>query len=62
MRIYGEMDFGYQVHLSAVIPTVPVAVSSSASTGLEQSLAGWSVVSNPTSVLSSIQTGTPSSL
>ncbi|KAF0026437.1 hypothetical protein F2P81_021174 [Scophthalmus maximus] len=48
-----------EVHLSAVIPTVPVAVSSSASTGLEQSLAGWSVVSNPTSVLSSIQTGHP---
>ncbi|XP_059199671.1 Golgi reassembly-stacking protein 2-like [Centropristis striata] len=48
-----------EVHLSAVIPTVPVAVSSSASTGLEQSLAGLSVDSNPTSVVSSLQTGAP---
>ncbi|XP_029314619.1 Golgi reassembly-stacking protein 2-like [Cottoperca gobio] len=38
-----------EVHLSAVIPTVPVAVSSSsASTGFEKSLAGLSVSSNPT--------------
>uniref|UniRef100_A0A3B4XGH7 Golgi reassembly stacking protein 2 n=1 Tax=Seriola lalandi dorsalis TaxID=1841481 RepID=A0A3B4XGH7_SERLL len=40
-----------EVHLSAVIPTVPVALSSSASTGLEQSLTGFSVSSNPTTVL-----------
>ncbi|XP_044072678.1 Golgi reassembly-stacking protein 2-like isoform X1 [Siniperca chuatsi] len=46
-----------EVHLSAVIPTVPVAVSSSASTGLEQSLAGLSVSSNPTTVVSNLQTG-----
>ncbi|KAM9347332.1 Golgi reassembly-stacking protein 2 [Symphorus nematophorus] len=48
-----------EVHLSAVIPTVPVAVSSSASTGLEQSLAGLSVSSNPTAVVSDLQTGVP---
>ncbi|XP_035029891.2 Golgi reassembly-stacking protein 2 isoform X2 [Hippoglossus stenolepis] len=37
-----------EVHLSAVIPTVPVAASSSsASTGLEQSLSGLTVNSNP---------------
>ncbi|CAI5656095.1 unnamed protein product [Oreochromis niloticus] len=42
-----------EVHLSAVVPTVPIAVSSSASTGLEQGLASLSVSSNPTSVLSS---------
>uniref|UniRef100_A0A3Q3LEA4 Golgi reassembly stacking protein 2 n=1 Tax=Mastacembelus armatus TaxID=205130 RepID=A0A3Q3LEA4_9TELE len=49
-----------EVHLSAVIPTIPKAVSS-ASTGLEQSLAGLSVGSNPTSVLSNLQvtTGAP---
>uniref|UniRef100_A0A668TEL1 PDZ GRASP-type domain-containing protein n=1 Tax=Oreochromis aureus TaxID=47969 RepID=A0A668TEL1_OREAU len=46
-----------EVHLSAVVPTVPIAVSSSASTGLEQGLASLSVSSNPTSVLSS-HTGT----
>uniref|UniRef100_A0A3B4FGL1 Golgi reassembly stacking protein 2 n=1 Tax=Pundamilia nyererei TaxID=303518 RepID=A0A3B4FGL1_9CICH len=38
-----------EVHLSAVVPTVPIAVSSSASTGLEQGLASLSVSSNPTS-------------
>ncbi|XP_023280362.1 Golgi reassembly-stacking protein 2 [Seriola lalandi dorsalis] len=48
-----------EVHLSAVIPTVPVALSSSASTGLEQSLTGFSVSSNPTTVLSNLQTGAP---
>ncbi|XP_006788549.2 Golgi reassembly-stacking protein 2-like isoform X2 [Neolamprologus brichardi] len=47
-----------EVHLSAVVPTVPIAVSSSASTGLEQGLASLSVSSNPTSVLSS-HTGVP---
>ncbi|XP_068560468.1 Golgi reassembly-stacking protein 2-like [Cebidichthys violaceus] len=47
-----------EVHLSAVIPTVPVAVSpSSASTGLEQSLSGVSVSSNPTTFVSKLQTG-----
>ncbi|XP_034740968.1 Golgi reassembly-stacking protein 2-like [Etheostoma cragini] len=46
-----------EVHLSAVIPTVPVAVSS-ASTGLEQSLAGLSVSSNLTAVVSDLQKGT----
>ncbi|KAG7227567.1 hypothetical protein INR49_005382 [Caranx melampygus] len=46
-----------EVHLSAVVPTVPVAVSSSASTGLEQSLTGLSVSSNPTAALNSLQTG-----
>uniref|UniRef100_A0A3Q4HGF9 Golgi reassembly stacking protein 2 n=1 Tax=Neolamprologus brichardi TaxID=32507 RepID=A0A3Q4HGF9_NEOBR len=40
-----------EVHLSAVVPTVPIAVSSSASTGLEQGLASLSVSSNPTSHL-----------
>ncbi|XP_070693763.1 Golgi reassembly-stacking protein 2-like [Pempheris klunzingeri] len=44
-----------EVHLSAVIPTVPVAASSSTTTGLEQSLAG----SNPTTVVSLPQTGAP---
>ncbi|XP_047456902.1 Golgi reassembly-stacking protein 2-like isoform X2 [Mugil cephalus] len=48
-----------EVHLSAVVPTVPVAVSSSASTGLEQPLAGLSIGSNPAAVLSSVQTGAP---
>ncbi|XP_040912427.1 Golgi reassembly-stacking protein 2 [Toxotes jaculatrix] len=48
-----------EVHLSAVIPTLPVVVSSSASTGLQQSPAGLSVSSNLTSVLSSVQTGAP---
>lgn len=50
--------FGSQVHLSAVIPTVPVC---SASTGLEQSLAGLSVSYSPTTVLTNLQTGTWSS-
>lgn len=49
--------FGYQVHLSAVVPTVPVAASSFASTGLEQSFTGLSVSSNPPTVLTSLQTG-----
>ncbi|XP_069558654.1 Golgi reassembly-stacking protein 2-like isoform X3 [Brachyistius frenatus] len=48
-----------EVHLSAVVPTVPVVVSSSASTGLERSLASSSVSSNPTDVLSHLQTGAP---
>ncbi|XP_041806545.1 Golgi reassembly-stacking protein 2-like isoform X2 [Chelmon rostratus] len=47
-----------EVQLSAVIPTVPVA-SSSASTGLEQSLTGLSVNSGPTAVISNLQTGVP---
>ncbi|XP_008276922.1 Golgi reassembly-stacking protein 2 isoform X2 [Stegastes partitus] len=48
-----------EVHLSAVVPTVPVVVSYSASTGLEQSLSSLSVSSNPTSVVSHLQTGAP---
>ncbi|XP_027146800.1 Golgi reassembly-stacking protein 2 [Larimichthys crocea] len=48
-----------EVHLSAVVPTVPVAVSSSASTGLEQSLSSLSVSSNPTAVVSNLHTGVP---
>ncbi|XP_019945502.1 Golgi reassembly-stacking protein 2 [Paralichthys olivaceus] len=49
-----------EVHLSAVIPTVPVAVSpSSASTGLEQSLSGLTVNSNPTAVFSNLPTDDP---
>ncbi|XP_034549309.1 Golgi reassembly-stacking protein 2-like [Notolabrus celidotus] len=48
-----------EVHLSAVVPTVPVAVSPPAPTGLEQSLAGLSVSSDLTSVVSSLQTGAP---
>ncbi|XP_051259411.1 Golgi reassembly-stacking protein 2 isoform X1 [Dicentrarchus labrax] len=48
-----------EVVLSAVIPTVPLAVSSSASTGLEQSLTGLSVNCNPTAVVSNLQTGAP---
>ncbi|XP_068427875.1 Golgi reassembly-stacking protein 2-like [Clinocottus analis] len=50
-----------EVHLSAVIPTVPVAVSSSASTGLEESLAGVSVSSNLSTFVSNPQTGAPTS-
>ncbi|XP_030283951.1 Golgi reassembly-stacking protein 2-like [Sparus aurata] len=46
-----------EVHLSAVIPTIPVAVSSSVSTGLEQPLAGLSVSSDPTAVISDLKTG-----
>nr|XP_046260022.1 Golgi reassembly-stacking protein 2-like isoform X2 [Scatophagus argus] len=49
-----------EVHLSAVIPTVPVAVSSSASSGLEQSLSSISISSNLTSGISNLQTGLPS--
>ncbi|XP_029937228.1 Golgi reassembly-stacking protein 2 [Myripristis murdjan] len=51
-----------EVHLTAVTsttPIVPSAVPSSASTGLEQSLAGLSVSSNPSTVLSALQTGAP---
>ncbi|XP_026232125.1 Golgi reassembly-stacking protein 2 isoform X2 [Anabas testudineus] len=48
-----------EVHLSAVIPTVPIAASS-ASTGLEQPLAGLSVSYNPTTVLTNLQTGASS--
>lgn len=48
-----------EVHLSAVIPTVPVAVSSSASTRLEQSFSSLSVSSNPPAVLNNLQTGAP---
>ncbi|XP_042350743.1 Golgi reassembly-stacking protein 2-like isoform X2 [Plectropomus leopardus] len=48
-----------EVHLSAVIPTVPLVVSSSASTGLEQSVASLSVSSNLTAVVSDLQTGAP---
>lgn len=48
-----------EVHLSAVIPTVPVAVSSSAATGLEQSFTDLSLSSNPTSVVTNLQTGVP---
>uniref|UniRef100_A0A1A7Y5Z4 Golgi reassembly stacking protein 2, 55kDa n=2 Tax=Iconisemion striatum TaxID=60296 RepID=A0A1A7Y5Z4_9TELE len=39
-----------EVHLSAVIPTVPVVVSSSASTGLEQHLTSLSISSDSTAV------------
>ncbi|CAK6954158.1 Golgi reassembly-stacking protein 2-like [Scomber scombrus] len=49
-----------EVHLSAVVPTVPVTVSSSASTGLEQTFIGLSVSSNPPTVLNSVHTGAPS--
>ncbi|XP_020507126.1 Golgi reassembly-stacking protein 2 isoform X2 [Labrus bergylta] len=45
-----------EVHLSAVVPTTPVSVSTN-STGLEQSLTGLSVTSDLTSVISSLQTG-----
>ncbi|KAF3843268.1 hypothetical protein F7725_002117 [Dissostichus mawsoni] len=45
-----------EVHLSAVIPTVPVAASSSS--GLEQPLSVLSVGSDLTSVVSNPQTGT----
>ncbi|XP_054471993.1 Golgi reassembly-stacking protein 2-like [Anoplopoma fimbria] len=48
-----------EVHLSAVIPTVPVVVSSSASTGLEQALTAVSVSSNLTTAVSNLQTGAP---
>ncbi|XP_041857817.1 Golgi reassembly-stacking protein 2 [Melanotaenia boesemani] len=48
-----------EVPLSAVIPTIPVVVSTSPSTGLEQSLTSLSVSSGPTAVLSSCPTGAP---
>ncbi|KAM4608278.1 Golgi reassembly-stacking protein 2-like [Polymixia lowei] len=48
-----------EVHLSAVSPTIPPAVPSSASTGLEQGLAGLSVRSTTPTVLSALQTGAP---
>ncbi|XP_061579518.1 Golgi reassembly-stacking protein 2-like [Cololabis saira] len=47
-----------EVHLSAVIPTVPVVAPSSASTGLEQPLDNMSVSSSPTSILSTLPAGT----
>ncbi|XP_054888366.1 Golgi reassembly-stacking protein 2-like isoform X2 [Poeciliopsis prolifica] len=51
---------GYtEVQLSAVIPTVPVVVSSSAPTGLEQPLSSLSVSSEPTAVLVNTPTGIP---
>ncbi|XP_014900840.1 Golgi reassembly-stacking protein 2 isoform X1 [Poecilia latipinna] len=51
---------GYtEVQLSAVIPTVPVVVSSSAPTGLEQPLSSLSVSSEPTAVLVNTPTGFP---
>ncbi|KAL6100804.1 gorasp2 [Pungitius sinensis] len=46
-----------EVHLSAVVPTVPVAVSSPALTGLEQSLASVSVSSHPGAFVGNLQTG-----
>ncbi|KAM8854675.1 Golgi reassembly-stacking protein 2-like isoform 2-T2 [Spinachia spinachia] len=46
-----------EVHLSAVVPTVPVAVSSSASSGLEESLASVSVSSDPAAFVGDLQTG-----
>ncbi|XP_037344385.2 Golgi reassembly-stacking protein 2-like isoform X2 [Pungitius pungitius] len=46
-----------EVHLSAVVPTVPVAVSSPALTGLEQSLASVSVSSHPAASVGDLQTG-----
>ncbi|XP_037645717.1 Golgi reassembly-stacking protein 2-like [Sebastes umbrosus] len=48
-----------EVHLSAVTPNPPVAVSSSALAGIEQSLAGLSVSSNLTTVVNKLQTGAP---
>ncbi|XP_047225579.1 Golgi reassembly-stacking protein 2-like isoform X3 [Girardinichthys multiradiatus] len=51
---------GYtEVQLSAVIPTVPVVVSSSAPTGLEQPRSSLSVSSEPTAVLINPPTGIP---
>ncbi|XP_008397756.1 Golgi reassembly-stacking protein 2 isoform X1 [Poecilia reticulata] len=51
---------GYtEVQLSAVIPTVPVVVSSSAPIGLEQPLSSLSVSSEPTAVLVNTPTGIP---
>ncbi|XP_038157116.1 Golgi reassembly-stacking protein 2 [Cyprinodon tularosa] len=51
---------GYtEVQLSAVVPTVPVVVSSSAPTGLERPLSGLSVSSEPTAVLINPPTGNP---
>ncbi|XP_028249099.1 Golgi reassembly-stacking protein 2 [Parambassis ranga] len=48
-----------EVHLSAVVPTDPVVVSSSASTGLENVLSSISVSSEPATVQSNLQTGAP---
>ncbi|XP_068184847.1 Golgi reassembly-stacking protein 2-like [Antennarius striatus] len=45
-----------EVHLSAVVPTIPVAVSS-ALTGLDQSRSDFTVVSYPTTVANNPQTG-----
>ncbi|XP_054602912.1 Golgi reassembly-stacking protein 2 isoform X4 [Nothobranchius furzeri] len=47
-----------EVHLSAVIPTVPMDVSSSASTGLEQHLTSLSVSSGSMTVHNKIPAGT----
>ncbi|KAM6934181.1 Golgi reassembly-stacking protein 2 [Xenentodon cancila] len=43
-----------EVHLSAVIPTVPVVATSSTSTGLERPLDSLSVSSSPAAVLSTL--------
>ncbi|XP_017279943.1 Golgi reassembly-stacking protein 2 [Kryptolebias marmoratus] len=50
-----------EVHLSAVVPTVPVVVSSSSSSsaGLEQPLVGLSVSSDPTAALNNLPAGAP---
>uniref|UniRef100_A0A1A8FSC6 Golgi reassembly stacking protein 2, 55kDa n=1 Tax=Nothobranchius korthausae TaxID=1143690 RepID=A0A1A8FSC6_9TELE len=47
-----------EVHLSAVIPTVPMDLSSSASTGLEQHLTSLSISSDSTTVHSKVPAGT----
>uniref|UniRef100_A0A1A8P6L9 Golgi reassembly stacking protein 2, 55kDa n=1 Tax=Nothobranchius rachovii TaxID=451742 RepID=A0A1A8P6L9_9TELE len=47
-----------EVHLSAVIPTVPMDVSSSASTGLEQHLTSLSISSDSMTVHNKIPAGT----
>lgn len=44
--------FCLQVHLSAVVPTVPVALSSSSAPRSQQSPPKLSVISNPTAVVS----------
>ncbi|KAM4562007.1 Golgi reassembly-stacking protein 2-like [Fundulus diaphanus] len=56
---YTPKDGYTEVQLSAVIPTVPVVVSSSAPTGLEQPLSSLSVSSEPTAVLINPPTGNP---
>uniref|UniRef100_A0A3Q2PW71 Golgi reassembly stacking protein 2 n=1 Tax=Fundulus heteroclitus TaxID=8078 RepID=A0A3Q2PW71_FUNHE len=56
---YTPKDGYTEVQLSAVIPTVPVVVSSSAPTGLEQPLSSLSVSSEPTAVLVNPPTGNP---